>query len=170
MMDTYEHYDYYASHAAQAAMSAERHVLAERYKTKMCRNYLQHGECPYEVRCMFAHGDHEMRTCEMNIRDGLTTEEAIKSFQRMWTARSRHMRNSHGSAAQHMQPCESSFLSVHDYVGVPARSNESYFTHNPYGYAIVRHVTVPDEEAYCSEEEVHEHYAPKVDPAAAMAP
>jgi hypothetical protein len=30
---------------------------------------------------MFAHGEEELRTTEMNIRSGLTTEEAIKTFQ-----------------------------------------------------------------------------------------
>jgi len=32
---------------------------------------------------MFAHGEHDMRTKEMNLRDGLITEEAVKIFQRV---------------------------------------------------------------------------------------
>jgi hypothetical protein len=56
--------------------------LAERFKTKLCRNWVTTGSCPYEQRCMFAHGDDEMRTREWNFRDGLTTETAIKEFQR----------------------------------------------------------------------------------------
>lgn len=60
----------------------ERHILAERFKTKVCRNFLTQGFCPYESRCMFAHGDAEMRSADMNIRDGLFTEEAIKAFKR----------------------------------------------------------------------------------------
>lgn len=59
-----------------------RNIVAERYKTKMCRNYVQTGVCPYETRCMFAHGDHELRTAEQNLADGLVTEEAVKLFQR----------------------------------------------------------------------------------------
>eukprot|EP00388_Colpodella_angusta_P010688 GDKJ01027734.1.p1 GENE.GDKJ01027734.1~~GDKJ01027734.1.p1 ORF type:complete len:301 (+),score=35.05 GDKJ01027734.1:113-904(+) len=62
----------------------ERHILAERFKTKVCRNFITQGFCPYESRCMFAHGDAEMRTAEMNIRDGLFTEEAIKAFKRAY--------------------------------------------------------------------------------------
>lgn len=64
-------------------------ILAERFKTKMCRNYVEQGACPYEIRCMFAHGDDEMRTKAMNLADGLTTEENIKAFQRAQAERQR---------------------------------------------------------------------------------
>lgn len=59
----------------------KKHILASRYKTKLCKSFLATGRCPYEVRCMFAHGEEEVRTSEQNIADGLTTEEAIKIFQ-----------------------------------------------------------------------------------------
>lgn len=70
------------SSGAEESEGDIRHVLAERFKTKPCRNYEEKGVCPYEHRCMFAHGPHEARTAAMNIRDGLFTEEAIKSFRR----------------------------------------------------------------------------------------
>lgn len=66
-----------------------RYLLAERYKTKTCRNHMMTGACPYGHRCMFAHGVHELRTTDMNVRDGLMTEEAIRSFQRAMTAYNR---------------------------------------------------------------------------------
>lgn len=66
-----------------------RYLLAERYKTKTCRNHMMTGACPYGHRCMFAHGLHELRTTDMNVRDGLMTEEAIRSFQRAMTAYNR---------------------------------------------------------------------------------
>lgn len=66
-----------------------KYLLAERYKTKMCRNYMTTGACPYTHRCMFAHGQQELRTTDMNVRDGLMTEEAIRSFQRAMTAYNR---------------------------------------------------------------------------------
>ncbi|ESL10188.1 hypothetical protein TRSC58_02083 [Trypanosoma rangeli SC58] len=59
-----------------------RPILAERYKTKFCRNYMETGVCLYGWRCMFAHGTHELRTPEMNFHDGLVTEEAIRAFRR----------------------------------------------------------------------------------------
>ena len=71
-----------AAHPYDHAAEERSNILAERYKTKMCRNYTAAGHCPYESRCMFAHGDHELRTTEMNLDDGLVTEEAIRSFQR----------------------------------------------------------------------------------------
>jgi hypothetical protein len=64
-------------------------ILAERFKTKMCRNFVETGECPYEIRCMFAHGDDEMRSKTMNLADGLVTEDAIKNFQRAAAERHR---------------------------------------------------------------------------------
>jgi hypothetical protein len=57
-------------------------ILAERFKTKMCQNHTKTGVCPYEARCMFAHGDADLRTKEMNLQDNLVTEDAIKAFQR----------------------------------------------------------------------------------------
>lgn len=69
--------------AATLERVAERKaVLADRYKTRMCRNFEESGRCPYEMKCMFAHGEAELRTTEMNMEDGLVTEEAIKAFQR----------------------------------------------------------------------------------------
>jgi hypothetical protein len=64
-----------------------RPILAERFKTKMCQNYEKSGACAYEARCMFAHGDDDLRTKEMNLKDSLTTEDAIRAFQRAkWVA------------------------------------------------------------------------------------
>ncbi|CBH10980.1 hypothetical protein, conserved [Trypanosoma brucei gambiense DAL972] len=62
----------------------QKNVLAERYKTKLCKNFVQYGTCPYDIRCMFAHGEEELRTAEMNIMDGLVTKDAITSFQKLW--------------------------------------------------------------------------------------
>jgi hypothetical protein len=66
--------------AQHAVSTVHKPILAERFKTKMCQNYEREGFCPYEARCMFAHGEHELRTKEMNYRDNLVTEEAIKEF------------------------------------------------------------------------------------------
>jgi hypothetical protein len=68
--------------AARTTGDSKVSILAERFKTKMCQNYEKHGSCPYEARCMFAHGEQELRTTEMNMTEKLTTDEAIKAFQR----------------------------------------------------------------------------------------
>ena len=71
-----------ASPASATTPAADRKaIVGERYKTTMCKNYKLHGECPYESRCMFAHGDHELRTKQMNQADGLRTEEDIRAFR-----------------------------------------------------------------------------------------
>lgn len=75
--------------SAEQQQHHHRYLLAERYKTKTCRNHMMTGACPYGHRCMFAHGVHELRTTDMNVRDGLMTEEAIRSFQRAMTAYNR---------------------------------------------------------------------------------
>jgi hypothetical protein len=67
--------------AAAVMVDPHRSILAERFKTRSCENFKRHGECSFAHRCMFAHGEEDLRTTEMNIRSGLTTEKAIKTFQ-----------------------------------------------------------------------------------------
>jgi len=38
-----------------------------RYKTALCRNWSRKGECPYGVRCVYAHGNTELRGCNDNV-------------------------------------------------------------------------------------------------------
>jgi hypothetical protein len=65
---------------AAVMVDPHRSILAERFKTRSCENFKRHGECTFTHRCMFAHGEEDLRTTEMNIRSGLTTEKAIKTF------------------------------------------------------------------------------------------
>jgi hypothetical protein len=67
--------------AAAVMVDPHSSILAERFKTRSCENFKRHGECSFAHRCMFAHGEEDLRTTEMNLRDGLTTEKAIKTFQ-----------------------------------------------------------------------------------------
>jgi hypothetical protein len=67
--------------ATAVMVDPHRSILAERFKTRSCENFKRHGECSFAHRCMFAHGEEDLRTTEKNIRGGLTTEEAIKTFQ-----------------------------------------------------------------------------------------
>jgi hypothetical protein len=57
-------------------------IIAKRFRTKLCGNFMQRGTCPFDQRCMFAHGEAELRSTNQNFRDGITTEEAIRQFQR----------------------------------------------------------------------------------------
>jgi hypothetical protein len=67
--------------ATAVMVDPHRSIIADRFKTRSCENFKRHGECSFAHRCMFAHGEEDLRTTEMNIRGGLTTEEAIKTFQ-----------------------------------------------------------------------------------------
>lgn len=86
----------------------KKHILASRYKTKRCKNYLATGACPYEIRCMFAHGEEELRTAEQNMADGLTSEEAIKAFQHRRFSNNRRHTMSNGNSRGHVKNSNSS--------------------------------------------------------------
>jgi hypothetical protein len=138
--------------AARANCGEHKPLLAERFKTKMCRSYERTGSCPYVHRCMFAHGDHELRTPEMNLVDGLVTEEAIKEFKRVnYEARcfAEYMANVANfelmSARSHAPPCAapsdspSSRSSARSDTPRPASASStassarrSVFRHDPY--------------------------------------
>jgi len=57
-----------------------RPILADNFKTKACQHYEATGSCPFQARCMFAHGGADVRTREMNLADSLFTEGHIKAF------------------------------------------------------------------------------------------
>jgi hypothetical protein len=60
---------------------ATKPIDASQYRTKLCSNYLTHGACTYGPRCMFAHGDVELRTREMNASDQLETTHDITTLR-----------------------------------------------------------------------------------------
>jgi hypothetical protein len=67
---------------AEHATDVRQPVIAERFKTRRCRNFEERGVCPYGLRCMFAHGTHELRSVEMNMADGLVTDDALRAHVR----------------------------------------------------------------------------------------
>jgi hypothetical protein len=70
---------------------SNRPILTERFRTKLCRNHTEEKPCPYRMRCMFAHGREELRTADLNFREGLFTESAIRQLQEQdAAARRRH--------------------------------------------------------------------------------
>lgn len=64
----------------QDKVEARKRLFATRFKTEMCRTYSAEGACPYEGRCMFAHGAGDLRTEAMNERDGLTSALAVREW------------------------------------------------------------------------------------------
>ena len=54
--------------------------INQKYKTELCRHFMQHGNCTLGDRCHFAHGEKELRKPD----DPLTPEQmaiALKSEQ-----------------------------------------------------------------------------------------
>jgi len=51
----------------------------ERYKTTMCR-HVGREACFLGARCRFAHSPEDLRTEAQNIRDGITTEDAVRQL------------------------------------------------------------------------------------------
>uniref|UniRef100_A0A7S1W458 C3H1-type domain-containing protein n=1 Tax=Neobodo designis TaxID=312471 RepID=A0A7S1W458_NEODS len=92
-----------AASAAGGATSANANsnnnsIVAERYKTKMCKNYEKRGECPYTFRCMFAHGSAELRTKEQNLAEGIVDQAAVFALRRRMASGGGHSsRHSTGS-------------------------------------------------------------------------
>lgn len=39
-----------------------------KYKTELCKNWLENGKCKYSVRCKFAHGKHELVSNDSSAR------------------------------------------------------------------------------------------------------
>jgi hypothetical protein len=60
--------------------AAHKPLLADRFKTKLCETFEREGYCSYDARCMFAHGSDDLRSKEMNLLDGLVTDDAIRNF------------------------------------------------------------------------------------------
>ena len=46
-------------------------IHPQRYRTKLCDNFMNGRACPYAPNCAFAHGDHELRSVEVNLTEGL---------------------------------------------------------------------------------------------------
>lgn len=127
------------------AADGDKHILANRYKTKMCKNFITTGSCPYEMRCMFAHGEYELRTSKDNLRDGLTSEEAIRRFQHQQQyMKRRSMRGAASRVAPHHAVPED-FYAAQDYIYSPmddfyiadAYCPPAVYTHQPYTASVL---------------------------------
>jgi hypothetical protein len=56
-----QHYTAPQQYSAPAPAQPQ-HVPDHRYKTTLCRNWLASGQCARGERCLFAHGEHELRS------------------------------------------------------------------------------------------------------------
>lgn len=55
-----------ASQGPSASQDNGKILDVTKYKTRMCRNWMQTQYCPYGNVCMYAHGEHELRNVTEN--------------------------------------------------------------------------------------------------------
>lgn len=46
-----------------------------KYKTELCKNWIETGKCSYSVRCMFAHGYHELSIGQSKVQEEQATKK-----------------------------------------------------------------------------------------------
>jgi len=73
-----------APHSALADLCPleRQRLFALRFRTEYCRTFMCTGECRYRDKCMFAHGDSEMRTEAQNEADELVSDKAVRIWIR----------------------------------------------------------------------------------------
>jgi hypothetical protein len=80
-------------------------IHAQRFRTKLCDKFATTGSCPYVHRCMFAHGEAELRTVGQNVADGLVNETSIRKYKRaQYEARKRAARSKPAAAVVDVAP------------------------------------------------------------------
>ncbi|KAL0213476.1 hypothetical protein RCL1_007102 [Eukaryota sp. TZLM3-RCL] len=50
------------SNSVKGTLYAPQHIQKEKYKTELCRSFLERGACGYGAKCQFAHGLSELQT------------------------------------------------------------------------------------------------------------
>ena len=56
-------------------------IDATRFKTKLCRHFAESGVCPFQSRCVFSHGQAELRTSDENRTSGIVSEQSLRDHQ-----------------------------------------------------------------------------------------
>ena len=56
--------------------------FAKHFKTQLCHNFCAHGVCKYNQKCLFAHGDDDVRSVPQNVAEGLVSDKSIRTYQR----------------------------------------------------------------------------------------
>merc|ERR1711977_559080 len=63
-----------------------------RYKTTLCKNFVQYGTCPYDFKCQFAHGKSELRKIGIEKSANAKKEQKenkVRNISQNWRAESR---------------------------------------------------------------------------------
>lgn len=60
--------------AAQDSPTLHDKIDPAKYKTKICRNYANGVPCPFEGRCVFAHGDSQLQRTDSSVTSPVVAE------------------------------------------------------------------------------------------------
>ena len=52
----------------------------EKYKTEMCKNWIETGFCRYEQKCRFAHGQEELSPAALRVHQDKYKSKSCRSF------------------------------------------------------------------------------------------
>ena len=117
-------------------------IDATRFKTKLCRHFAESGVCPFQSRCVFSHGQAELRTSDENRTSGIVSEQSLRDHQlRMAPAlfttppRSPHSSNNISPLASPTMPTNHCMCAQCRPLPRPAPTADyDSYRHNPYSF------------------------------------
>lgn len=59
-------------------------IKNDKYKTELCKTFLEKGKCPYKKKCMFAHGEEQLK--ERRHNHAYKKKECLSFFEKGWCA------------------------------------------------------------------------------------
>ena len=71
----------FGSAKQEALASKNKRIDDPKYKTELCKNWDEKGECPYKNKCKFAHGKDELRE-KINKKQ---SKKKCAAFSKNWT-------------------------------------------------------------------------------------
>lgn len=57
------------------------HIKDPKYKTEMCKNWERFSRCPYNNKCRFAHGKHELMSKEAETNPNYKAKDCLNFFK-----------------------------------------------------------------------------------------
>jgi hypothetical protein len=124
---------------AKPSTAERQRAFSLRFRTALCEKYEIYGSCPYQCKCMFAHGPGELRTPEMNEADELISDKAIRSFLRNLAVLNNQQAQSQDDyeylrdATTTTTPSDSG-SEDHEHTSTAPTPKSTGYRHNPYSF------------------------------------
>jgi hypothetical protein len=96
--------------ASEVSVGVKKEQNKDKYKTLLCQNFMKQGFCSVGAKCLFAHGDHELRTPENGLGiKAKAIENYKKALCRDWQQHGHCIRGvnctfAHGEHELNMKP------------------------------------------------------------------